>query len=195
MKEIVGKDAPILREIAQDIPVKDITSAKIQTMLTEMKVALDSQEDGVAIAAPQIGISLRIFLVSGKIFEEDFVKNRTERLAEEQKSNLENLKKTDLKKEKIIKHLVFINPKILKLSKEQEWVPEGCLSVRWLYGQTHRSTKVIIEALDETGKKFTRGASGLLAQIFQHETDHLNGILFIDHAKDIKEDLPAGRKT
>jgi len=45
-------------------------------------------------------------------------------------------------------------------------------------------------AYDENGKKFTRGASGLLAQIFQHETDHLNGILFIDHAKDIKEELP-----
>mgnify|MGYP001594308735 CR=1 FL=1 len=43
---------------------------------------------------------------------------------------------------------------------------------------------------DEKGKKFTRGASGLLAQIFQHETDHLNGILFIDHAKDVKEELP-----
>ena len=86
--------------------------------------------------------------------------------------------------------MVFINPKISKLSKEKEWTPEGCLSVRWLYGKTYRSKKASISAYDENSKKFTRGASGLLAQIFQHETDHLNGILFIDHAKDIKEELP-----
>ena len=69
-------------------------------------------------------------------------------------------------------------------------MPEGCLSVRWLYGNTFRSKKATITAYDGNGKKFTRGASGLLAQIFQHETDHLGGILFIDHAKDIKEELP-----
>ena len=88
------------------------------------------------------------------------------------------------------KDLIFINPKITKLSQKKGWVPEGCLSVRWLYGKTLRSQKASIEAYDEHGKKFIRGASGLLAQIFQHETDHLDGILFIDHAKDIKEELP-----
>ena len=93
-------------------------------------------------------------------------------------------------KEIVPKDLVFINPKISKLSREKEWLPEGCLSVRWLYGKTLRSKKAMITAYDENGKKFTRGASGLLAQIFQHETDHLNGILFIDHAKEIKEEKP-----
>jgi len=90
----------------------------------------------------------------------------------------------------IPKDLVFINPKISKLSKEKEWLPEGCLSVRWLYGKTYRSKKAMITAYDEKGKKFQRGASGLLAQIFQHETDHLKGVLFTDHAKDIREELP-----
>ena len=94
---------------------------------------------------------------------------------------------------RIRKDLVFINPKILKLSKEREWLPEGCLSVRWLYGKTYRSKKVILTAYDEKGKKLKRGASGLLAQIFQHETDHLNGILFVDHAKDIREELPPSK--
>jgi peptide deformylase len=88
------------------------------------------------------------------------------------------------------KDLVFINPVISKLSREKHEVPEGCLSVRWLYGKTIRSKKVTVTAYDENGKKFIRGASGLLAQIFQHETDHLKGILFIDYAKDIKEELP-----
>ena len=87
-----------------------------------------------------------------------------------------------------VRDLIFINPKISKLSREKEWVPEGCLSVRPLYGKTHRSKKAIITAYNEKGKKFTRGASGLLSQIFQHETDHLDGVLFIDHAKDVKEE-------
>ncbi len=68
-------------------------------------------------------------------------------------------------------------------------MPEGCLSVRWFYGEVERSTNATIEAYDENAKKFTRGAGGLLAQIFQHETDHLNGILFIDKAKNIV-DMP-----
>lgn len=73
-------------------------------------------------------------------------------------------------------------------------MPEGCLSIRWLYGNTVRSTKATIKAYDERGKIFTRGGSGLLAQIFQHETDHLNGVLFIDTAEDI-EDIPPDSLT
>ena len=140
-----------------------------------MSQALKEQDDGVAIAAPQIGYALRIFVVSGKIFHKDFARFD---------------KDTKIPEAEIPKDLVFINPKISKLSRDKEWVPEGCLSVRWLYGKTYRSKKATITAYDENGKKFTRGASGLLAQIFQHETDHLNGILFIDHARDVKEELP-----
>jgi peptide deformylase len=58
--------------------------------------------------------------------------------------------------------------------------------VRWLYGNTIRSEKALLRAYDENGKLFTYGGSGLVAQIFQHETDHLNGILFIDHATEIE---------
>jgi len=149
-----------------------------------MSEALGGQNDGVAIAAPQIGYALRIFVVSGKVFAKDFIANRKERF--EGKRPADDVKKIREKE----KDLVFINPVITKLSKDKEWVPEGCLSVRWLYGKTHRAKKTTVSAYDENGRKFTRGASGLLAQIFQHETDHLNGILFIDHAKDIREELP-----
>lgn len=83
--------------------------------------------------------------------------------------------------------MVFINPEITKLSRKKIWVPEGCLSVRWLYGETSRADKATIRAYDEHGKLFTRGGSGLMAQIFQHETDHLNGILFIDHARNVEK--------
>ena len=87
-----------------------------------------------------------------------------------------------------IDDLVFINPVLTKMSKEKKWMEgEGCLSVRWVYGKVQRSTKVTIRAYDEFGRAFERGAGGLLAHIFQHEVDHLNGILFIDTAKDLEE--------
>ncbi len=176
MREIVQKENRVLRKQAKEILVKEITTPKIKKILKEMSMALKSQDDGVAIAAPQIGYNLPIFIVSGKIFHKDFLRGKDE------------LK--EINKKEIPKDLIFINPKISKLSRAKEWVPEGCLSVRWLYGNAFRSKKATVTAYDENGKKFTRGASGLLAQIFQHETDHLKGVLFIDHAKDIREELP-----
>ncbi len=169
----------VLRKTAEEVRVRDIKTIKIKKILKEMSQALKSQADGVAIAAPQIGYKLRIFVVSGKIFAKDFEKRPPRPPATPPSQGEKNLK-----------DLVFINPKISKLSREKEWMPEGCLSVRWLYGNTFRSKKATITAYGENGKKFTRGASGLLAQIFQHETEHLNGRLFIDHAKDIREELP-----
>lgn len=174
MKKILQKEEAVLRKISKEVPLEQISSTKIKKVLREMAIALRSQSDGVAIAAPQIGYSLRIFLVSGRIFLKDFGKE----VAED--ADLVELRDEE------IKDMVFINPKISKLSRDKEWMPEGCLSVRPLYGKTFRSKKATVTAYNEEGKKFTRGASGLLAQIFQHETDHLNGILFIDHAKDIK---------
>src|SRR3989344_1011572 len=177
-KKILQKTEKVLREVAKEVPIRDIETPKIKKILDEMSKALKSQEDGVAIAAPQIGYSLRIFVVSGKIFNENFLDNREKRLSGE-------IPKDDIEKvAEVNKDAIFINPKITKLSSEKQWVPEGCLSVRPFYGKTFRSTKATVSAYDENGKKFTRGASGLLAQIFQHETDHLNGILFIDHAKE-----------
>jgi peptide deformylase len=167
---ILDKEAPVLREIAKEVPLEDISSRKIQSVLKKMKAALKTQEDGVAIAAPQIGESLRIFIVSGRTF------------------TLLNKKKPKQEKT-IFEDQVFINPVITKLSKRRKKMEEGCLSVRWLYGQVERSEKATVKAYDENGNQFEKGASGLMAQIFQHEVDHLNGILFIDKAEDI-QDLP-----
>ena len=175
MKTIVQKEEKVLRQIAKEIPVREINTPKIKKILKEMSETLKSQNDGVAIAAPQIGYSLQIFVVSGKVFHESFKYHE----------ELEKVPEKDIPKD-----MVFINPKISKLSREKEWLPEGCLSVRWLYGNTFRSKKATVTAYDENGKKFTRGASGLLAQIFQHETDHLKGVLFIDKAKNVKEEIP-----
>lgn len=92
--------------------------------------------------------------------------------------------------------MVFINPVIVKESREKRWMEgEGCLSVRWIYGKVRRSTKVTLKAHNERGELVERGAGGLLAHIFQHEVDHLNGILFIDKAKDLEEIRPDDAKN
>lgn len=170
--EIVQKDAPVLREVAKNVPVKDIKGKKIQDILKTMKKALAKEEDGVAIAAPQIGESLRIFIVSGKVLKRE--------------GDPEDYQPEDL---------VFINPEIVKLSRKKTEVEEGCLSVRWLYGWVKRSEKATVLAYDAEGGKFQAGGSGLMAQIFQHETDHLDGILFIDKAKDLEELPPQESKA
>lgn len=175
MVKIIQNGDPLLRKVAKEVSLSDIATPKIVKVLTDMKKALHSQDDGVAIAAPQIGESYRIFVVSGRIFDEDFVRGK------------EPQKHTVLKIKKIHPDLVFINPVFKKISKDRKLMAEGCLSVRPLYGKVRRATKATMEAYDETGKKFTKSGSGLLAHIFQHETDHLDGILFIDKARDIHE--------
>jgi peptide deformylase len=140
------------RPIAQD----EFGGIFIRDVVRSMKQALAKEEDGVAIAAPQIAIPLRIFVIA----ESSYAK---------------------------LKPLVIINPKIIKRSKKNMVMQEGCLSVRWIYGKTKRSVSATVEAYDEDGHKFTYGGSGLLAHIFQHEIDHLDGVLFIDHGFDLEE--------
>ena len=77
----------------------------------------------------------------------------------------------------------FINPSIVKLEGRIEEDYEGCLSVKDIYGKVPRHTKVRVKALDERGHEFRVTAQGFLARIFQHEIDHTNGILFIDHIR------------
>lgn len=147
MAKIIQAENKILREKAKEVPLKDIGSEKLKKILNEMTKTLCAAKDGVALAAPQVGAPLRIFMVKQEI-----------------------------------NPLIFINPKIIKISKKKRIVSEGCLSVDGIYGAIKRAEKLTVEALNEKGVKFKRGASGLLAQIIQHEIDHLNGVLFIDNA-------------
>lgn len=167
---IVQNGDNVLRKISKEVPISDITKPEIQNILKNMEEALDGQDDGVALAAPQIGISLRIFIISGRIFEDDFMRG-VRPLSKRAHPNL-----------------IFINPIIKKMSKDKKLMDEGCLSVRPIYGRVRRATKVTVEAYNEKGKKFTKSGSGLVAHIFQHEIDHLEGILFIDKAKDTREE-------
>ena len=163
MAKLVGQKNPILHQMADEVPINEIQSAKIRKVIKDMRAALESYNvdgfNGVAIAAPQIGIPLRIFLVHDT--EED----------------------SEIKKKKSIPDLVAINPTIIKLSKKKKVVGEGCLSVPEHYGAVERSERATIRAYDEQGNEYERGASGILAQIFQHEVDHLDGTLFVDRAE------------
>ncbi len=179
--KILQKEESVLREIAKEVPLEEISTPRIQKILSEMKEALDSQDDGVAIAAPQIGYSLRIFVMSGKVEEILAEAKRHRGLEDEEIKDIKKIKYPDT---------VFINPTIKKISKERKKVEEGCLSVRYLYGKVSRAKKATVVAYDEFGNKFERGGTSLVAQIFQHEIDHLDGILFIDKAENIEEILP-----
>ena len=161
MVEIVQDGHKALRKIADEVTENEFGSTKLLKILSDMKEALDSQDDSVALAAPQIAITKRIFIVSSKI----------------------------LKNEEVEKDfpLMYINPIITKISSDKKKMDEGCLSVRPLYGIVKRSTRATVEAFDENGEGFSISASGLIAQIFQHEIDHLDGVLFIDKAKHVKE--------
>lgn len=148
-----------LRAKARAIKKDEFGTPWLKDIIKTMQSALAKESDGVAIAAPQIALSLCIFVVSPNAY------------TPETKS----------------KPLVFINPKIIKKSKKTAEMQEGCLSIRWIYGKTKRSVNATVEAYDINGKKFTYGASGLIAHIFQHEIDHLSGILFTDHGFDFEE--------
>lgn len=158
--EIIQSEHPTLRQQTSPLSVSEINSPKVQKTIRDMISALDSCPDGVAIAAPQIGVSLPIFVVSMRMVEAN--------------------------PEATPAHLIFINPKITKLAKKKIILDEGCLSVRHIYGKTKRAVTATVEAYNELGKKFTWTGRDLMAQVFQHEVDHLNGILFIDHATDLE---------
>ena len=159
MKKIIQQPDEVLRKVSIPVPPEMFGSDKLNTILKDMSTLLSKENDGVAIAAPQIGVSYRIFVISKKVFKDE------------------------------IEDIVCINPEIIKLGKKKVEVSEGCMSVRWKYGTVKRSETATIRAQNERGHTFVLPGRGLVAQIFQHETDHLNGTLFIDKARNL-EDVP-----
>ncbi len=167
MKEIVQDGALVLREIAEPVPEKLFGSAELLQLIKNMEKALDKEIEGVALAAPQIGVSYRLFIVR---------KDRTlPPVSVPEGAPLPPPPPTEIE--------LYINPEIIKTSRKRAKVDEGCLSVRGVYGTTNRHERVTIRAKRMDGTTFERGGGGIMAQIFEHEMDHLNGILFIDHAE------------
>ena len=160
MAKLVPLNHPALHAIAEEITAEDFTNGTVAKIIKDLRSAIKTYDvDGytaVAIAAPQIGVSKRIFLIEDQSKDEDRLPT-----------------------------IIAINPSFLKMSKKSHEVAEGCLSIPDTYGIVRRHTNVTLKALDEHGQPFTRGAGGLLAQIMQHESDHLDGILFTDRAEKV----------
>jgi peptide deformylase len=170
------KDNPALREIAREIPVAEIKSTHIKHLIIDMKRLLAKEEFGVALAAAQVGEPLRLFIVSGRA------------LARDSRNAPDEPEKND--DVSALPDQVYINPQLVKMSRGKKNKHEGCLSIRGKWGEVPRAEKATVRAYDENGKLFTRGASGFLAHAFQHELDHLDGILYTDKAAHVYDDEP-----
>ena len=171
---IVKEPHKVLRKRAEELSVKEMTGKKIQRLIRNMKATLAATPDGVGLAAPQVGEALAIFVVSEEALEIDNGNNKETR---DKRQETRGTEKRDWN------YYVFINPRLKNQSRKKLEGPEGCLSVPKKFGTVNRHEKITVEAYDETGKKFTRGASRFLARVIQHELDHLDGILFVDKAK------------
>lgn len=163
MLPIVRLPATTLREPSVDIDKAILASKDVQTFIDEMIPAMYG-DDGIGIAAPQLGKNVRIFIVGKEALKDFEVQTGT-------------VNKTD--------DLVVINARWKKLSRKITWDTEGCLSVPKTFGKVKRCKDVELTAQDRHGNLLILTAHNYMARVLQHETDHLDGILFVDKAKDI----------
>ena len=164
---IIAYGDPVLRKVGIDID-KDYQDLDI--LIENMKETMVNAS-GVGLAAPQIGKSIRLFIINAAPFSED------EELEAEEREFLATFDK------------IFINAKIIK-EEGDDWVfNEGCLSIPDINEDVFRQEKITVEYLDEKFEKHTAVYDGLAARIFQHEYDHIEGILFTDKISSLKKRL------
>ena len=162
---IVAYGDPVLRKVAVDI---DESYPDLQKLITNMRETMYNAS-GVGLAAPQIGKSIRLFLIDASPFAED------KDLSNEDKETLKTFNK------------VFINAKILEEEGDGWAFNEGCLSIPDVREDVFRQPKITIAYFDEKFEKHTEILEGLAARVFQHEYDHIEGILFTDKLSSLKK--------
>lgn len=155
---------PVLKKKAE--PVTDGVTDDLRKLMDDMLDTMYSC-DGIGLAAPQVGVSKRVLVL-------DIDQQREEDIAS---------------KEKRGKPQFFVNPEIIWSSEDLRIYNEGCLSVPGQYADITRSDKVRIKYLNYNGKTQEIEADDLLATALQHEMDHLNGVLFIDHLSSMKRSI------
>lgn len=162
---IVAYGDPVLRKVAVAI---DAAYPDLEKLISNMKETMYNAS-GVGLAAPQIGKAIRLFLIDASPFAED------DDLSEEERTVLKSFNR------------VFINPKILE-EEGEEWIfNEGCLSIPDVREDVSRQPKITIEYQDENFTIHTETLEGLAARVFQHEYDHIEGILFTDKLSTLKK--------
>jgi peptide deformylase len=164
---IYGYGETVLRQVAEEIP-SDFPnlSAIIANMYETMYNAY-----GVGLAAPQVGMSIRLFIVDTEPFSD------SDDLSKEEQQQLKGFKRT------------FINATMLKEDGEEWGFNEGCLSIPEVREDVYRNERITIEYCDENFNKKTEVFEGLIARVIQHEYDHIEGILFTDHLTILKKTL------
>jgi peptide deformylase len=160
LREIVTLPDPILRRKARTITRFDI---ELQTLIEGM-IETMREAPGVGLAAPQVGISDRLIVVE---YPED----------DEQEDSPKKL-------------YVVINPEIKETSEDTEMGIEGCLSIPGLHGEVERALAVTVKGQTRRGQPVKIKAKGWLARIFQHEIDHVNGVVFTDRATKVWKPAP-----
>ena len=164
---IIAYGDPVLRKVGKEI-TKDYP--KLNELLANMKETMKNAQ-GVGLAAPQVGKDIRLFLIDASPFAE------SDELEEEEKLYLKDFNRT------------FINAQIIEEEGEEWGFNEGCLSIPNINEDVFRNETIHIEYLDENFEKKTDTLSGLAARIFQHEYDHIEGILFTDKLSSLKKRL------
>ena len=167
---IVAYGTPVLKKKGTDItPEYPAFDQLLQNMWETMYAA-----NGVGLAAPQVGIGIRLFIVDASLFADD------DALTEEEQKQLTGFKK------------VFINPQIEESG--EEWAfNEGCLSIPDIREDVYRQEEIQIRYWDENFKEHTEQYSGLAARVIQHEYDHIEGVLFTDKLSPLKKRLIKGK--
>jgi len=154
---------PVLRARAKPVDPADIKSAPVQQLIDDMLETMREYQ-GVGLAAPQVHESLRLFVAGfapGAGDDEDGDEDEDVPL------------------------MAIINPEITPIGDEmiEDW--EGCLSIPDIRGRVPRARSIVVNALDRFGKRIELEAQGYAARVIQHETDHLDGVLFFDRMKSL----------
>jgi peptide deformylase len=164
---VIAYGDPVLRKVGVEI---DKEYPQLEQLIANMKDTMYNAS-GVGIAAPQIGKAIRLFIVDTSPFADD------EDLSDDERKELNDF------------NHVFINPKIIE-EKGDEWAfNEGCLSIPDVREDVFRQEEVSFEYLDENFEKHFKTINGLTARVFQHEYDHIEGILFTDKLSTLKKRL------
>lgn len=168
---IVAYGDPILKKRGKDISEE---YPNLQELIHNMWETMYNAY-GVGLAAPQVGLPIRMFMVDPSPFAED------EELSEEERNQLKDFKK------------VFINPQIIEETGDEWAFNEGCLSIPDVREDVFRQPEITIEYFDENFEKQTESFKGLVARVIQHEYDHIEGILFTDKLSNLKKRLIKGK--
>ncbi|SDQ58035.1 peptide deformylase [Flagellimonas zhangzhouensis] len=168
---IVAYGDPVLRKVAKDI---DSEYPKLDELINNMWDTMYNAH-GVGLAAPQVGLPIRMFVIDTTPFADD------EDLTQEEQKQLDGFKK------------VFINAKIEEENGKEWDFSEGCLSIPDIREDVSRKAEIVISYLDEDFKSHKETYDGLLARVIQHEYDHIEGILFTDKLSSLKKRLLKSR--